>query len=95
MTNYKKLCEECGYYEERLPDFTAEKQIELIKLIGVIDSFTADYSEIAPRNDNEQWGCICLFKVSYNSIFSEALAGLVLQLIEEGELDKEEIRKVL
>ena len=106
MTNHEKLCEAVGLkfvcsannitgIVYRYPQFAAEKQLELIKLLGCSESFTADFTEISPRNDNEQWACICHFKTAYNSDFSEALAGLTLQLVEAGELDKEEVKRIL
>ena len=87
-------CKNCQNNVKVYPIFTAEKQIELIKLLAATESFTVDFSEIPPRNDNEQWACMCNFKSAFSADFAEALAGLTLQLIEAGELGKEAVRKV-
>ena len=69
--------------------FTAEKQIELIELLSVpficainsspIGSTIISVDDYSETNDN----------------FEEALAGLTLQLINAGELDKDEVKRIL
>jgi|GEM_PF-6208612 len=78
----------------KFPNFTAEKQIELIKLI-IIDGTLAPMHLITEGRENKYIiGVHGDYHFSHAD-FSEALAGLALQLIEAGELDKEEVRKVL
>lgn len=73
-------------------DFTAEKQIELIKMIMKAGSFAGfTYDAIL----TSYVLCFNLINSQENVDFSEALAGLALHLIEAGELDKEEVRRVL
>lgn len=96
-------CRNCSYYAEKLPDFTAEKQIELIKLIadcknttplgiktdesGNIHIYCYNTSNIMDKNRT--------IYTKINADFTEALAGLALQLIESWELNKDEVRRIL
>ena len=92
--NTKISCIECEKGQCNIPyypDFTAEKQIELIKLISKDFSFNCYFSL---SNNNYVVGADAYF-FNKTCDFSEALAGLALQLVEAGELDKEEVRKVL
>lgn len=78
-----------GIFEKYYLRFTAEKQIELIKLISK-ENFVSNY---VPKK--EYWVLMTNDYASHNNDFSEALAGLTLNLIEAGELDKDEIRRIL
>ena len=87
-------CTNCEYFERHsmlLPLFTAEKQIELIKLLMNAGCFTG----YTYKTEAKQYILSYALKNCHNENFSEALAGLVLQLIEAGELDKDKVRKVL
>ena len=103
MTNYEKLCEAVGIKQKpqltklgdkiyTYPDFTAKKQIELIKLIGLQGNIN-----IVKHDYNGLWSITTHYKngMSENENFSETLVNLVLQLIEAGELNNEKVRKVL
>ena len=83
---YKKI----GLAEdEDINNFTAEKQIETIKLIS---------HRILIINHQEHFSCEINSMFSYgwkSADFSEALAGLALQLIKAGELNKEKVKKIL
>lgn len=84
------------------PVFTPEKQLELIKLIlkaDNVDSFSQYYSEVLKAfvftckslpemNTYNVWESI-------NTDYALALAELVLRLIEENQLDKSEVRRIL
>lgn len=99
MTNYERLCEAVGikpqlyetpgreydadgnlsswYAEKIYPDFTTEKQNELIKLIAKMPN---GYK----------------MEINYGGeTLEEALAGLTLKLVETGEIDKNEVRRIL
>lgn len=91
-------CEDCAWYDpyEYYPDFTAEKQLELIKLIGLGDYNISIYKKVE--------GTISIavepntYKYSYSSLaqdFSQALAQLTTELMNAGELDKEKVKEIL
>lgn len=101
-----KECWHCPYYSSKgccmdcqdfkYPDFTAEKQLELIKLIGLCDYNISIYEKVK--------GAISIaaepntFKYSYNATaqdFSKALAQLTTDLMNAGELDKEKVKEIL
>lgn len=85
------------------PDFTAEKQLEIIKLIlksDDIDELNQYYSEIRKcyvfnaLSLPDELG----FKSSWtaeNKNYDLALAELVVMLMNAGELDKEKVKEVL
>lgn len=82
---------QCSSSCAEYPPFTAEKQIELIKLIAKRNIFKLGYIDdkyICYGNNDE-------YAYQMDIDFTEALAGLALQLIEAGELDKDEIRRIL
>lgn len=69
--------------------FTAEKQIKLIQLLSVpficeINLSPIGGTIISVDHYNEK-----------NDNFEEALAGLTLQLIKAGELNKDEVKRIL
>ena len=106
MSNYEKLCEAVGIdpcakcvsqilcceIDDKHPDFTAEKQIELIKLLMRKGSFAGFTSDTIL---NSYVICFNLSINQENEDFSAALADLTLQLIKAGELDKDEVRRIL
>lgn len=106
MNNYEKLCEVVGInpifipkkvikdglqLKEMTNTFTAEKQLEFIKLI--IDTTIQTIEIDKPGNYyNVQ---TMEYDITLETEFSEALAGLVLQLIKAGELNKDEVKRIL
>lgn len=79
------------------PDFTAEKQIEVIKLIGLERGFKViinegyDYILAEDMYADDQYN-----KQGYSTTdFAQALAQLTTELMNAGELDKQEIKKIL
>lgn len=75
------------------PDFTAEKQLELIKLIGLQGNVC-----IAKRHyGNCNWMITTHHKngAGDNQDFTEALAQLTTELMNAGELDKEKVKEIL
>lgn len=90
--------EDCTWYDpdEYYPYFTAEKQLELIKLIALFDF------EISIDIDKES---TYLFatpntlrgeQISVeNDDFTQALAQLTTELMKAGELDKEKVKELL
>lgn len=102
----KISCSECEKGQCNIPyypDFSAEKQIELEKLIiDNVGYLRIDHIKKIPNKIFERWQYNVFggnFEVSSKNYVSvtraEALAGLALQLAEAGELNKEEVRKVL
>lgn len=92
--------EQVGVY---FPDFTAEKQLELIKLIlcsDDIDELNQYFNEIRKCY---VFNALSLpdeigFKSSWtaeNQDFTQALAQLTIALMNADELDKEKVREVL
>lgn len=79
--------------EKLYPIFTAEKQIELIKLLIKDFTFNCEQNRINSEFVVSSEADISFYATSYD--FSGALAGIVLQLIEAGELDKDEVRRIL
>lgn len=91
---YGKICKvvNCG-----LPDFTAEKQLELIKLIVnqnksiVINSALVDHkSGFLIMKDS-----LFLDSIGANTDFTQALAQLTTKLMKAGELDKGKVKEIL
>lgn len=93
----------CGYnkkqYEKDIieyPDFTAEKQLELIKLIALFDfeiSIDIDkkstYLFATPNTLRGE-------QISVeNNDFTQALAQLTTELMNAGELDNEKVKEIL
>ena len=80
---------------KRYPDFTAEKQLELIKWLvqnSYRNYFTIDYSF-----DKKLWRCKCnLSDSDYEFIFEESLASLINSLWQDlTEEEKQEIKEIL
>lgn len=85
------------------PDFTTEKQLELIKLISInrigkdykileIDRDEIDnlyYFSLTNKEDK------CQSKYVSNKDFTQALAQLTTELMNAGELDKEKVKEIL
>lgn len=90
------------WYLNEYPEFTAEKQLELIKLIlcsDDIDELRQYYSEILKAFFFE---CYSLPEcgmqsswISENKDYSLALAELVTMLMNAGELDKSKVKEIL
>ena len=86
------------YIEKYYPEFTKEKQLNLIQLIGLkIDYmcyFDNDIKEWhicdEQRCNPVYWNYLCV-----NGDYEEALAELVSQLIEDKILNKDEVKGVL
>lgn len=98
-------CEDCTWYDpdEYYPEFTAEKQLELIKLISK-NQIGKDYKILEIDRDeidnlyyfsltNKEDKCQSTY-VS-NQDFAQALAQLTTELMKAGELDKEKVREIL
>lgn len=69
--------------------FTAEKQLEIIKLVGKIDGvvYTFDF--------DGDWHIIIKNINIFNKDFTQALAQLVTELMKAGELDKKKVKEIL
>jgi len=77
--------------------FTAEKQLEIIKLIGKVKDFNCFFDE----NDKE-WVFsagltlpVCFDIQESHKDFAQALAQLTTELLKAGELDKEKVKEIL
>lgn len=91
-----RLLDRDGKLKWIYPHFTAEKQLELIKLLGSIRDYTVEIDKckvyfVACReagSNNKHWG-------SHN-IFEEALAEVVNDVWKDlTEEEKEQIRRIL
>ena len=86
------------YIEKIYPEFTKEKQLNLIQLIGLkidymcyFDNDMQEWVICAQQKCNPvYWNYLCV-----NEDFTEALAELVSQLIEDKVLNKDEVKGVL
>lgn len=86
------------YIEKIYPEFTKEKQLNLIQLIGLkidymcyFDNDAKEWHICAEQRCNPvYWNYLCV-----NEDFAEALAELVSQLIEDKVLNKDEVKGVL
>lgn len=87
----------CLSQKEIYPDFTAEKQLEVIKLIGKVKDFNCFFSS----SDREWYLSAGLeLPISFDlqesdTDFTQALAQLATELMKAGELDKEKVKEVL
>lgn len=91
-----------GYYKvwsvrKEYPDFTAEKQLEIIKLIGLERGF-----KIIPNEgydymlSEDTYAKYELNKQGYSMTdFTQALANLTTELMNAGDLDKEKVKGIL
>lgn len=71
------------------PNFTAEKQLEIIKLIAQTSMFHLHYL-------TGKYACFTLAKASdWNNEFIQVLAQLTTELMNAGELDKEKVKEIL
>lgn len=81
----------CKYaYDKKIyPDFTPEKQLEIIKLISKIDGvvYTFDF--------DGDWHIVIKNINVFNKDFIQALAQLTTELMEAGELDKNKVKEIL
>lgn len=84
----------CEHFENKqdvFPPFTAEKQINIIKLLGKstdLHYFGCGMSSLSESTDE---GTIEV----ENDDFAQALAQLTTELMKAGELDKEKVKEVL
>ncbi len=70
------------------PDFTAEKQLEIIKLLNDTSDFHCAHNNLSSLTEE---GAIEV----YNEDFSQALAQLTIELMNAGELDKSKVKEIL
>lgn len=103
INNHKVIRGRVYSVKNRIPDFTAEKQLEIIKLIlksDNIDELNQYYSEIRKcyvfntLSLPDELG----FKSSWtaeNKNYDLALAELVVMLMNAGELGKQKVKEVL
>ncbi len=93
----KMSCEDCYNCLRNYPEFTPEKQMEIIKLIGKTKDFNCFWSE----NDKEWFFSagltlpVCFDFQESNKDFTQALAQLTTELMRAGELDKQKVKEIL
>lgn len=78
----------------KYPDFTAEKQLEIIKLIvqnGTLNTLQMEYF----IKEKDYKLSTYRKESNYNKDFTQALAQLTTELMNAGELDKEKVKEVL
>lgn len=104
MSEYEKLCEAIGLKKEKhlflfgkpneefYPVFSAEKQLELIKLL--ISVFKLELWQMRSLESRE-YASMAYNRIVYNNDFSEMIAGLVLELLKNNQLNTEDIKKIL
>lgn len=87
-------CEHFETKQDVYPPFTAEKQLEVIKLItqnGTLSTLQIEY-----YIKEKDYKLSTYQKVSnYNQDFTQALAQLTTELMNAGELDKEKVKGIL
>lgn len=107
VTLIENKCQDCPYNMEecsayycadfKYPDFTAEKQLEVIKLIATIREiqvYTIPYENegnkyfVSVTDGNTHFTCV-------NRDFTQALAQLTTELMNAGELDKQKVKEIL
>ena len=98
-------CKECEAHIEDVmpycknaeyPPFTAEKQIELIKWLAQKDCYCCDYTEIKPRDNNNEWMSHSVFKTGYAHTFEESLANLINAIWQDlSEEEKQQVKGIL
>ena len=93
---YQELDAFCLLYgcnEKGFPNFTAETQLEIIKLISDIDCLTIYSTEIPDYR--------YIFYLQHRKVraeqktFIEALAQLTTELMNAGKLDKKKVKEIL
>ena len=101
----KNDCENCdqvvnidcllyGCDKQGFPDFTAEKQLEVIKLIGSEGLLRMLLMPIS-KNWEISAGYLGKYEYGSNIDFNQALAELTTELMKAGELDKEKVKGIL
>lgn len=96
-----------GWNFNYYPSFTAEKQLELIKLICETEGFCG----FTNFQDENEWSISCGFNfpigpnpkrgINFNptfrncETFEQALAQLTTELMKAGELDKSKVKEIL
>ncbi len=99
MTNYiEKMMRTAGveqYPQEILlpneyeyPDFTAEKQLQIIKLLNDTSDLHCVHNTLSSLTEEEA------IEV-YNEDFTQALAQLTTELMNAGKLDKKKVKGIL
>lgn len=88
-----KVCDGIKNLKEvyKYPVFTAEKQLEIIKLIGKstdLHYFGYGMSSLSESTDAN------IIEVEHKD-FTQALAQLTTELMKAGELDKEKVKEIL
>lgn len=94
-------CEDFETKQNVYPPFTAEKQLEVIKLIIVLAERT--HCQLQVEKKDNVW---IMYIIGYDSDFegpysvhsqdfTQALAQLTTKLINAGELDKEKVKGIL
>ena len=99
---------QCPYYRHEIypyPNFTASKQLEIIKLIIELPYKFVDYALGLGKVDNDY--CIerelptpyesrnCYVCLGRNQDFTQALAELTTELMNTGKLDKNKVKEIL
>lgn len=107
VTLIENKCQDCPYNMEecrayycpdfKYPDFTAEKQLEIIRLIGLERGFkiipNEGYDYILSEDTYAKYE---LNKQGYSMTdFPQALAQLTTELMKADKLDKEDINRIL
>lgn len=78
------------------PDFSVEKQLEIIKLIMKTGNLTFSDAKIPiPSRKNKPISIWCNDGVAYSDYFTQALAQLTTELMNADELDKTKVKEIL
>lgn len=88
-------CNKCESLSKAYPPFTAEKQLELIKLLMEQEDFSWI---IAQRGKNTEYAFYVGYEYSSKGFkeFTEALAGIINNLWQDlTEEEKEQVRRIL
>lgn len=95
-------CTGCKYFnrfEKVYPDFTPEKQLELIKLL--VNTKKVECFYIQKRKNDFKISCLlettnfAASVIATDPAMDTALAKILIKLIQKSELDKSEVKRIL
>lgn len=96
--NYEDF-KKSDFWEKKYPDFTPEKQLELIKLI--VNTKKVECFYIQKRKNDFKISCLlettnfAASVIATDPVMEVALAKLLIKLLTKNELDKSEVKKIL
>lgn len=80
---------------KHFPDFTAEKQLEIIRFLGNTYSFGISGSKMCVTSFDGRVSQHLFYNNEANIGFTQALAQLTTELMNANELDKSKVKEIL